>query len=50
MMSMRLGKEQAAGYIEDTEADALAEQELAVAQPESVSPVTAAEDPELTVS
>ena len=46
---MRLGKEQAAGYIEDTEADALPAQELTAAQPGETAPAPAAE-PTLPVS
>ena len=47
---MRLGKEQAAGYVEDLEVDAPAE-ELATAQPEATTPLaTGADDPALTVS
>ena len=46
---MRLGKEQAAGYVEDLEVDA-PDEELATTQPEATTPlVTGADDPALTV-
>jgi len=47
---MRLGKEQAAGYVEDTEVDALPAEEPTATQPESMPLTTAADDPTLTVS
>jgi hypothetical protein len=46
---MRLGKEQAVGYVEDTEADVLPGQEHALDQADAVEPVQAAE-PALRVS
>ena len=44
---MRLGKEQAVGYVEDTEADALPSEELTTGQPDGMSLTTA--EPPLTV-
>lgn len=41
---MRLGKEQAVGYVEDTETDALPAQELAAGQPDGM-PLTTAPNP-----
>jgi hypothetical protein len=38
---MRLGKEQAAGYVEDTETGALPEEELAVARFDETAPAPA---------
>lgn len=55
VLSMRLGKEQAAGYVEDTGhleetgADALQAEEVAAVQPEG-TPLTTAAEPSLTVS
>jgi hypothetical protein len=46
---MRLGKEQAAGYVEDTEDDALPTEELTTAQSDGI-PLTTATEPALTVS
>ena len=46
---MRLGKEQAVGYVEDTEADELPVQEPATAQSDGM-PLSAAAEPPLTVS
>jgi hypothetical protein len=46
---MRLGKEQAAGYVEDTEADALQVPEAVAAQPDSAPSATGADDTALTV-
>ncbi len=46
---MRLGKEQAAGYVEDTEAGPLAAEEATVAQAE-VMPLAAGPEPALPVS
>ena len=47
---MRLGKEQAAGYVEDAEADALQVEQLASAQSEEVPSITGADDASLNVS
>ncbi len=41
VLSMRLGKEQAVGYVEDTGADSLPVQELAISQPDGL-PLTPA--------
>jgi len=55
VLSMRLGKEQAAGYVEDTGyleetgTDALQAEEVAAVQPEG-TPLTTAAGPSLTVS
>jgi hypothetical protein len=55
VLSMRLGKEQAAGYVEDTSAlegtgaDALQAEEVPTAQPEG-TPLTTAAESSLTVS
>ena len=55
VLSMRLGKEQAAGYVEDTGhleetgADAPQAEEAAAVQPEG-TPLTTAAEPSLTVS
>jgi hypothetical protein len=55
VLSMRLGKEQAAGYVEDTGyledtgADGLMAEEVATAPPEE-TPLTTAAAPSLTVS
>jgi hypothetical protein len=46
---MRLGKEQAAGYVEDTEADALVAQEPTVSQADE-TPLAEAAEPPLTVN
>jgi hypothetical protein len=46
---MRLGKEQAAGYVEDTEADALPVREVA-AGPADETALTPATEPALPVS
>ena len=46
---MRLGKEKAAGYVEDTETDALPEQEFTVAQAGETA-LTPAPAPALPVS
>jgi hypothetical protein len=46
---MRLGKEQAVGYVEDTEADSLPAQELTVTKSDEMPPATATE-PSLTAS
>lgn len=46
---MRLGKEQAVGYVEDTEADAVAAEELPLAQSDGMPAAVAPEAP-LTVS
>jgi hypothetical protein len=46
---MRLGKEQAAGYVEDNETDSLPAQEPAIGGAEGVPP-TAVPEPPLTVS
>jgi len=44
---MRLGKEQAVGYVEDTEADAIAAEEITVDQ--SQLPLTPVTEPALHV-
>jgi hypothetical protein len=46
---MRLGKEQAVGYVEDTETDSLPAEELTAGQPDGM-PLSAAPEPSLTVS
>jgi hypothetical protein len=46
---MRLGKEQAAGYVEDTEADALPAAEATAGQAGGM-PLATAPEPPLTVS
>ena len=46
---MRLGKEQATGYVEDTEADSLPAEEAVIAQAEGM-PRAAAPEPSLPVS
>jgi hypothetical protein len=46
---MRLGKEQAVGYIEDTETDSLTTEELAIGQPDGM-PVIAVPESPLAVS
>jgi hypothetical protein len=46
---MRLGKEQAAGFVEDTEADALPAAEAAAGQAGGM-PLATAPEPPLTVS
>jgi hypothetical protein len=46
---MRLGKEQAVGYVEDTEADGLPAEELATGNPDEM-PLALAPEPPLTVS
>ncbi len=46
---MRLGKEQAVGYVEDTEADSLPAEE-AMAGEADWMPLTTATEPSLTVS
>jgi hypothetical protein len=46
---MRLGKEQAVGYVEDTEADALMAQEPPAGQPGEM-PLAEATEPTLTVN
>jgi hypothetical protein len=46
---MRLGKEQSAGYVEDTEADALTAQQPTASQPGEV-PLAQADESSLTVS
>ena len=46
---MRLGKEQAVGYVEDTEADSLPAEEVVAGQADGM-PLTAAPEPSLTVS
>jgi hypothetical protein len=46
---MRLGKEQAVGYVEDTEADSLPAEELTIDQQDGM-PLTAAPESPLTVS
>jgi len=45
---MRLGKEQAVGYVEDTETDSLPAQEPVVSEADEM-PLTTAPDPSLTV-
>jgi hypothetical protein len=49
VLSMRLGKEQAVGYVEDTEADSLTAEELAIGQPDGM-PVIAVPESPLAVS
>ncbi|MGH3249022.1 MAG: hypothetical protein ACRDOI_22845 [Trebonia sp.] len=46
---MRLGKEQAVGYVEDTEADSLPAEELARSQPDGQPLTLAAPEPSLTI-
>jgi hypothetical protein len=46
---MRLGKEQATGYVEDTEADALTAQGLTVSQSDEMT-LAQADEPSLTVN
>jgi len=46
---MRLGKEQAVGYVEDTETESLPARELVIGQPDGM-PLTAAPDAPLAVS
>jgi len=46
---MRLGKEQAVGYVEDTEIGSLPAQELTIGQPDRM-PLATAPEPLLTVS
>jgi hypothetical protein len=46
---MRLGKEQAVGYVEDTETDALPVQEPTIVEAEGM-PLTTVAEPPLTVS
>lgn len=46
---MRLGKEQAVGYVEDTGADAVAAEETTIEQSQPMPP-TPAPEPALTVS
>ena len=46
---MRLGKEQAVGYVEDTEADAVAAEEITIDQSQPM-PLTPAPAPALPVS
>jgi hypothetical protein len=46
---MRLGKEQAAGYVEDTEADSLPAEEVAVGQADGM-PLATGPEPSLPVS
>ena len=46
---MRLGREQASGYVEDTEADTVLAEEITAEQSEQ-TPVTPASDPALPVS
>jgi hypothetical protein len=46
---MRLGKEQAVGYVEDTGADSLPAQELTIGQPDGM-PLTPAPEPSVTAS
>jgi hypothetical protein len=45
---MRLGREQAVGYVEDKETDSLPAQEPAIGEEEGM-PLTAAPEPPLTV-
>jgi hypothetical protein len=47
VLSMRLGKEQAAGFVEDTEADALAVEAITVERADP--PLTTEPEPSLTV-
>jgi hypothetical protein len=49
VLSMRLGKEQAVGYVEDTGADSLPAQELTIGQPDGM-PLTLAPEPSVTAS
>jgi hypothetical protein len=46
---MRLGKEQAVGYVEDTEADSLPVEEVTSGQADGM-PLTTAPEPSLNVS
>lgn len=46
---MRLGKEKATGYVEDTEADAVLAEEITTERPEQ-TPLTTAPEPALPVS
>jgi hypothetical protein len=46
---MRLGKEQAVGYVEDTEADEFPAGEITIGQPDGM-PLTPAPEPSITVS
>jgi hypothetical protein len=46
---MRLGKEQATGYVEDTEADTVLAEEVTAERPEQ-APLTPAPEPALPVS
>jgi len=46
---MRLGKEKATGYVEDTEADAALAEEITAERPEQ-APLTPAPEPALPVS
>jgi hypothetical protein len=46
---MRLGKEQATGYVEDTQADTVLAEEITAEQSEQ-TPLTPATDPALSVS
>ena len=46
---MRLGKEQATGYVEDTEADTVLAEEITAERPEQ-TPLTPASEPALPVS
>ena len=48
VLSMRLGKEQAVGYVEDTETDSLPAQEPAIGEADGM-PLTTAPEPSLTV-
>jgi hypothetical protein len=45
---MRLGKEQAVGYVEDTETDSIPAQEPAIGEADGM-PLTTAPEPSLTV-
>jgi hypothetical protein len=46
---MRLGKEQAVGYVEDTEADSLPAEGITISQPDGL-PLATAPEPSLTAS
>jgi hypothetical protein len=46
---MRLGKEKASGYVEDTEADTVLAEEITAERPER-TPLTPASEPALPVS
>ena len=46
---MRLGKEQAVGYVEDNEADSLPAEEVTTGQTDG-TPLTAVPEPPLTIS